>query len=137
MINLSTCPNLASSYVTKIDDIEFFQGDTVVLPFKFLDSNGNVIPVRQSDYFCWYLCPYGNYDMPVLVLDSRTDTENIWRDTSLNVYYVKITNEQTKYLDYGKYAHQPVLFASSGTGMERFQRAEGIILLKRKIAELN
>lgn len=133
---MSTCSNLTASYVSKIADIEFFQGDTIVLPFKFLDSDGNVIPVRQSDYFCWYLCPYGQYDMPVLVLDSRTDTENIWRDTSLNIYYVKITINQTRYLDYGKYTHQPVLFANSGEAVERFQRAEGTIILKRKIAEL-
>lgn len=133
---MSSCSNLTASYVSKIEDIEFFQGDTIVLPFQFLDSDGKVIAIRPSDYFVWYLCPYGNYDMPVLVLDSRTDTDNIWRDTNLNVYYVKITNEQTKYLDYGKYTHQPVLFASSGTGVERFQRAEGTILLNRKIAEL-
>ena len=90
-----------------------------------------------TDYFVWYLCHYGNYDMPVIVLDSRTDTDYIWYDTSKNVYYVKITDELTRYLDYGKYVQQPVLFANSGSGVERFQRAEGTILLKRKIAELN
>lgn len=132
-----SCSNEFVSYVTKIADIEFFQGDTVVLPFRFMDGNNRVIPIMASDYFVWYLCPYGNYDMPVLQLDSRTDTDNIWYDTALNVYYVKITNEQTKYLDYGKYVQQPVLFAKSGSGVERFQRAEGTIILKRKIGDLN
>ena len=125
------------SYVNTIENIEFFQGDTVVLPFKFVDSDCRVIKIMPTDYFVWYLCPYGNYDMPVIVLDSRTDTDYIWYDTSKNVYYVKITDKLTRYLDYGKYVQQPVLFANSGSGVERFQRAEGTILLKRKIAELN
>lgn len=134
---MSESSNSITSYVSKIQDIEFFQGDTIVLPFKFIDSEGATLTIQPNDYFVWYLCPYGNYDMPVLILDSRYDTDNVWRDTSLNVYYVRITNEQTKYLDYGKYVHQPVLFANSGSGMERFQRAEGTILLKRKIAEFD
>lgn len=49
--------NLTSAYVNTIDDMEFFQGDTVTIPFKFLDSDGDVIDLTGGDIMKWYLCP--------------------------------------------------------------------------------
>lgn len=127
--------NLTSAYVNTIDDMEFFQGDTVTIPFKFLDSDGDVIDLTGGDIMKWYLCPFGQFQAPVLELSSE-NPDDIWVDPVTSIAYVKLDDEKTGSLTYGKYVQQPVLFHNVGNSMKRYLRAQGNILFKYKIREL-
>lgn len=127
--------NLTSAYVNTIDDMEFFQGDTVTIPFKFLDSNGDVIDLTGGDTMKWYLCPFGQFQAPAIVLSSENPDE-IFVDPITSVAYVKLNDSITGDLTYGKYVQQPVLYHNLGTGnTERYLRAQGNVLFKYKIRD--
>lgn len=129
--------NSNSIYVTQLQDLEFFQGDTVSIPFLFTDSDGDPIPLKPSDSVKWYLCPFGQYRQPVIILDSNSDDGKLIIDKDTNVVYVNLDEQITKNLTYGKYIQQPVLFYDSGGNTNRYLRAEGNIIFKQKIHEFS
>lgn len=129
----------ANAYITKIEDLEFFQGDTVTIPFEFYDRNGNPIDLTKVDVY-WYLCPYGRYKTPALILDSVTlDTSGVPKitinESQPNLCYVNLSFEETKILNYVKYTHQPVLVLRNSRGTRRYIRAEGNIIFRPYIED--
>ena len=138
--NNSIYKNGINVYVTKIDNLEFFQGDTVTIPFEFVDGDGNPIDLRYVDVY-WYLCPYGQYRSPALVMNNKTmdDAGNPQieiDDIQHNICYVHLSYLDTRKLDYIKYSHQPVLILKNSLGTRRYIRAEGDIIFKPYIRDL-
>lgn len=124
----------SSVYVQKIDDITFFQGDTVTIPFAFYDGDNEPIDLRKVDVY-WFLCPYGRYRTPALVLsDKKKDemgvAEIVINEAEPNLCYVNLSYEKTQKLEYIKYTHQPVLVLKNSRGTRRFIRAEGNLIFK-------
>lgn len=138
--NNSIYKNGINVYVTKIDNLEFFQGDTVTIPFEFVDGDGNPIDLRYVDVY-WYLCPYGQYRSPALVMSDKT-MDNVGNpqieidDIQHNICYVHLSYLDTRKLDYIKYSHQPVLILKNSLGTRRYIRAEGDIIFKPYIRDL-
>lgn len=131
-------------FVQQIDDIEFFQGDTVTIPIQFIDYNEHEILLVKSDTDTttveWRLCPYGQPQNPLLQLESTQDnakTDDVYIDPDTNVVYVNLSDENTKSLIYGKYMQQIILHYDFGDGSPRkdFLRAQGFVLFKEKIQD--
>ena len=65
-------------YSQQIDDITFFQGDTITIPFQFIDFDGDVVTLRKTSksqtYVKWLLCPFGQYQNPLIELKSDSVT---------------------------------------------------------------
>lgn len=126
-------------YVSKIVDLEFFQGDTVTIPFEFFDGNNDPIDLRRVDVY-WYLCPYGRYNVPSLILsdkvkDSQGVSEIVINEAQPNLCYVHLSYEQTQKLNFIKYTHQPVIILKNSNGTRRYIRAEGNIIFKPYIKD--
>lgn len=126
-----------NEYVTHLDDLEFFQGDTVTIPFEFYDGENNPIDLTMVKVY-WYLCPYGRFNSPAVVLDSFTLnseglTDIIINQKNKNVCYVNLNQEITKNLNYIKYTQQPVVVLTRGSIIEKYIRAEGNIIFKPAI----
>lgn len=136
--------NQFSEFYQQIDDIELFQGDTVTIPFQFIDYNEDVIPLSVSNTSKtsveWRLCPYGQPQNPIIQLQStqkNVKTDDIYIDTDTNVAYVNLDAERTKNLIYGKYMQQIILHYDFGDGSEPkdFLRAQGFMNFKNKIQD--
>lgn len=128
-----------SDYVSQIDDLTFFQGDTVTIPFEFYDGENNPIDLSLVDIY-WFLCPYGKYRNPVLILSSKDlDSGGVPKitidETEPNKCFVNLSQEDTGSLDYIKYTHQPILIFKNSRGSRRYIRAEGNIIFKPQIRE--
>lgn len=133
-----------NSFVQQIDDIQFFQGDTVTIPFQFIDYNEHEIPLVKSDAdkttVEWRLCPYGQPQNPLIQLESTQDnikTDDVYIDPDTNVIYVNLDDQKTKSLIYGKYMQQVILHYDFGDGSPRkdFLRAQGFVVFKEKIQD--
>lgn len=129
----------SNKYVQQLDDLTFFQGDTITIPFEFYDGENNPIDLNQVDVY-WYLCPYGKYDTPSLILSEKDlDSSGIPKITidelQDNLCYVNLSQEDTGGLEYGKYTHQPVIIFKNSRGTRRYIRAEGNIIFKHQIKE--
>ena len=126
-------------YVSQIVDLTFFQGDTITIPFLFVDGDNEPIDLRNVDVY-WYLCPYGRYKTPALILDSKTkdefgNTKIVINASQPNLCYVNLSYVDTKKLNYVKYTHQPVLVLKNSRGTRRYIRAEGNIIFKPYIED--
>lgn len=126
-------------YVQKIEDLTFFQGDTVTIPFAWYDGYNNPIDLSNVDIY-WYLCPYGKYNMPVITLsESDLDSSGVPKitidETEPNLCFIHLTEEDTGQLDYIKYTQQPVLVFKNSRGTRKYLRAEGNIIFKPEIKE--
>lgn len=133
-----------NSFVQQIDDVQFFQGDTVTIPFQFIDYNEHEIPLVKSDTdkttVEWRLCPYGQPQNPLIQLESTQDnikTDDVYIDPDTNVIYVNLDDQKTKSLIYGKYMQQVILHYDFGDGSPRkdFLRAQGFVVFKEKIQD--
>ena len=129
-------------FYQQIDDIEFFQGDTITIPFQFIDYNNDVIQLRKTDrsqtYVKWLLCPYGQFQNPVIELKSSvtgTNNDDITIDDITNIAYVKLDSSKTRNLIYGKYVQQIILYYDfeDGSTQKEFRRAQGFVIFKQKI----
>lgn len=129
-------------FYQQIDDIEFFQGDTITIPFQFIDYNNDVIQLRKTDrsqtYVKWLLCPYGQFQNPVIELKSSvtgTDNDDVVIDDITNIVYVKLDSAKTRNLIYGKYVQQIILYYDfeDGKTQKEFRRAQGFVIFKQKI----
>lgn len=128
-----------NAYVKQIDDLTFFQGDTVTIPFEFYDGENNPIDLSLVDIY-WYLCPFGQYRTPVLILSSKDlDSSGVPKitidETQPNLCFVNLSQDDTGNLDYIKYTHQPILIFKNSRGTRRYIRAEGNIIFKPQIRE--
>lgn len=131
-------------YFQQIDDITFFQGDTVIIPFQFIDANEHEIPLVKSipnkTSVEWRLCPYGQAQNPIIQLESTANnakTDDVYIDPDTNVAYINLDDDKTKNLIYGKYMQQIILHYDFGDGSPRrdFLRAQGFVLFKEKIQD--
>lgn len=133
------------SFSQQIDDIEFFQGDTITIPFQFVDFNGDVITLRKTKdsktYVRWQLCPYGQYQAPLIDIKSDVNNPrsgNVVIDTDTNIVYVNLDSTITKGLIFGKYVQQIVLYYDFGDmAQKEFRRAQGFLNFKPKIDDYN
>lgn len=128
-----------NEYVQQIDDLTFFQGDTVTIPFEFYDGENNPIDLNLVDIY-WNLCPYGEYRNPVLILSSKDlDPSGVPKITidelQPNKCFVNLSQDDTSSLDYIKYTHQPILILKNSRGTRRYIRAEGNIIFRPQIKE--
>lgn len=126
-------------YVSQIEDLVFFQGDTITIPFIFFDGDNNPIDLRKVDVY-WYCCPYGRYKTPTLILsDKQVDSlgthKIIINESQPNLCYVNLSYEDTKKMNYVKYTHQPVIVLKNSRGTRRYIRAEGNIIFKPYIED--
>lgn len=130
------------TYSQQIDDIEFFQGDTVTIPFQFIDYDNDVVELRASTnsktYVKWLLAPYGQYQNPIIELESdktNPSTGDVTIDTLTNIVYVHLDGSLTQNLIYGKYVQQIVLYYDQldGSALKEFRRAQGFVNFKHKI----
>lgn len=133
-------------YSQTIDDITFFQGDTITIPFQFVDFDGDVITLRKSTnsntYVKWLLCPYGQYQNPLLDLKSTTTNnpnDDVFIDDETNIAYVHIDDSKTQNLIYGKYVQQIILYYDfeNGNPPKEFRRAQGFVIFKQKIPDFD
>ena len=133
------------SYSQRIDDIEFFQGDTIIIPFQFVDYDEEPIILRGSPnsktYVKWFLCPYGQYQNPLIELKSdpaNSSAGDIIIDEDTNIVYVRLNDSITNNLIYGKYVQQIVLYYDplDGSPMKEFRRAQGFVNFKFKIDDM-
>lgn len=133
------------SYSQRIDDIEFFQGDTITIPFQFIDYNDEPIELRGSPnsktYVKWFLCPYGQYQNPLVELKSdpaNSSAGDIIIDEDTNIVYVNLNDSITNNLIYGKYVQQIVLYYDplDGGDLKEFRRAQGFVNFKFKIEDM-
>lgn len=129
-------------YSQQIDDIEFFQGDTITIPFQFIDFDGDVVTLRKTSksqtYVRWVLCPYGQYQNPLLDLKSTTansPSDDVYIDDDTNIVYVHLDDSKTQSLIYGKYVQQIILYYDfeNGNPQKEFRRAQGYVIFKQKI----
>lgn len=132
-------------YVQQIDDIDFFTGDTIIIPFQFVDYDGDVIMLKRNGpnrtYVKWSLCPYGQYQNPLVELKSdpvNSTAGDITIDADTDVVYVKLDSSITSHLIYGKYVQQIVLYYDFGNGqpLKEFRRAQGFVIFKLKIDDM-
>ena len=84
-------------YSQQIDDITFFQGDTITIPFQFIDFDGDVVTLRKTPksqtYVKWLLCPFGQYQNPLIELKSdsvNSPSGDVYIDDETNIVYVHI-----------------------------------------------
>lgn len=127
-----------NEFVTKLSNLEFFQGDTIVIPFEFYDGKNNPIDLRYVKIE-WKLCPFGQYETPVLILSNENTAPNGEKEIVVrevepyNICYVNIPSEYTENLTDIKYTQQPSLVLERDGYTEYYIRAEGDILLKPMI----
>jgi hypothetical protein len=130
--------SLTNEYVNKIDDMSFFQGDTITIPFTFYDGQGDPIDLTRVTIY-WRLCPYGKPKSPALILDSVTKGANgipkiiINESGDKNTCYVNLTVDDTRDLTYYKYTQQPIIELSTENGTVEYIRAEGDVIFKPMI----
>lgn len=134
------------TFYQQIDDIEFFQGDSITIPFQFVGYNNEVIKLRKSNssktYVKWQLCPYGQFQSPLIELQSSTSNPSVGSvaiDTAKNIVYVTLSNSMTDSLVLGKYVQQVTLCYDfeDGNPVKEFRRAQGFIIFKQKIGSLS
>ena len=130
-------------FVQQIDDIEFFAGDTIVIPFQFIDYDNDVITINKGNrtYVKWSLCPYGHYQNPLVELKSDPSSPtagDILVDDATNTAYVRLDSSITNKLIYGKYVQQIALYYDFGDGqpLKEFRRAQGFVIFKLKIDDM-
>lgn len=133
-------------YSQQIDDIEFFQGDTITIPFQFIDFDGDIITLRKTPksqtYVKWVLCPYGQYQNPLIELKSTTNnlpSDDIYIDDETDIVYVHLDDSKTQSFIYGKYTQQIILYYDfeDGNSQKEFRRAEGFVIFKQKIQDFS
>ena len=131
-------------FVQQIGDIQLFQGDTVTIPFQFIDYGNTPIPLKKSNtdktYIEWRLCPYGQPQSPVLELKSTSsnlNTDEIYIAPESNIVYVNLDASRTNGLIYGEYMQQIILHYDFGDGSatKDFLRAQGVIIFREKIQD--
>lgn len=131
--------SVQEGYVTKMPDLTFFAGDTITIPFEFVDTEFNPIDLSNIE-IVWYLCPYGRYTMPELIIkdsdiDNRGNRKIIVSGTGRNIANVNLSFEDTRILDQVKYSHQPVLIHENARGRREYLRAEGNIIFRPRIRD--
>lgn len=131
-------------YSQQIDDITFFQGDTITIPFQFVDFNDDVVILRKSTksqtYVKWLLCPFGQYQNPLVELKSdltNLPSNDVYIDDDTNIVYVHIDDSKTRGLIHGKYVQQIILYYDfeNGNPPKEFRRAQGFVIFNEKIRD--
>jgi hypothetical protein len=131
-------------YSQQIDDITFFQGDTITIPFQFIDFDGDVVTLRKTPksqtYVKWLLCPFGQYQNPLIELKSdsvNSPSGDVYIDDETNIVYVHIDDSKTQKLIHGKYVQQIILYYDfeNGNPQKEFRRAQGFVIFNEKIRD--
>ena len=122
-----------NDYIYRIPIMEFYREDTINLFFRFWytpNLYGEVLPIDLSLGVrpVWYLCPYRQYNNPVLIKNMIISARE------KNLCSVALTSEDTRDLDYIKFSHQPILIMQDNPNM-KYIRAEGDIILHPNIKQ--
>lgn len=129
-------------YVEQLPTLEFFQGDTVTIPFKFVNSLQEPIDLRFREVY-WRLCPFGRHNSPILILDNITPTSTgetniVVNQSDPSVCYVNLETDMTKYITPMKYTQQPIVsITKPGPIYEEYIRAQGNIIFKPRIKKFD
>jgi len=120
-----------NTYVGVIPSMEYFREDTINIHFRFWyppDGNGELKPIDLTHDIkpMWYLCPYNQFQNPVVEKQMLVSAVN------KNMATVRLTSKDTQYLDFIKYTHQPVL-ETLEDNPSKFIRAEGSIMFNPHI----
>ena len=133
-----------SDYSQQIDDITFFQGDTITIPFQFIDFDGDVVTLRKTPksqtYVKWHLYPFDQYQNPLIKLKSdsvNSPSGDVYIDDETNIVYVHIDDSKTQKLIHGKYVQQIILYYDfeNGNPQKEFRRAQGFVIFNEKIRD--
>lgn len=118
-----------NGYVTQIPDLEFFQGDTLSIPFGFYYDDAYLEPIDLTGCSVeWRLCPYGQYEYVALTKKAIISPDKT------HYCIVDLSIDDTRDLDYIKYSHQiVVLFTDLKGRVREYLRAEGDIIFRPRI----
>ncbi|MCC8022613.1 MAG: hypothetical protein LIO46_02345 [Clostridiales bacterium] len=115
-----------SDYAAHIKPLSCYKGDTITLLFEFFYEDGTPIDLTLNVRPFWYLCPFWEYDNPVLKKDM------VISEVARNRASVLLYAEDTEDLDAIKYTQQPIL-QSVLQPQKYYRRSEGSIVFKENI----
>lgn len=123
-------PYTSDSYYTKLDLLKMFVGDTLTIPYVFFYDEEETEPINLTDpgvEAIWNLCPYGQYDYPVL---SKKMSVSL---TNNNLATVALELSDTVNLNDNRYTFQPILRNVTPEKTREYIRYEGDALLFPRI----
>ena len=120
-----------TDYLTIIPRMEFIQGDTVMIPFSFVDKNeGTIIPSSVT----WRLGDYSDYTANVLeVLSTKATSKNSIAtiDGDSGKVYVSLSSLETENIPEGKYIQQVAIVYSN----IQYVRCYGEVVVRKRVKQ--
>lgn len=120
-----------TDYLTIIPKMEFIQGDTVVIPFSFVDKNdGTIIPSSAT----WRLGDYSDSTANVLEVLSTNATSRgsiASIDGDSGKVYVTLSSTETENIPEGKYTQQLAIIYS---GIQ-YIRCYGEVTVRKRVEQ--
>lgn len=120
-----------TDYLTIIPKMEFIQGDTVVIPFSFVDKNdGTIIPSSAT----WRLGDYSDSTANVLEVLSTNATSKgsiASIDGDSGKVYVTLSSTETENIPEGKYTQQ---LAITYSGIQ-YIRCYGEVTVRKRVKQ--
>lgn len=120
-----------TDYLTIIPKMEFIQGDTVVIPFSFVDKNdGTIIPSSAT----WRLGDYSDSTANVLEVLSTNATSKgsiTSIDGDSGKVYVTLTALETENIPEGKYTQQLAIIYSN----IQYIRCYGEVTVRKRVKQ--
>ena len=120
-----------TDYLTIISKMEFIQGDTVVIPFSFVDKNdGTIIPSSAT----WRLGDYSDSTANVLEVLSTNATSKVSIasiDCDSGKVYVTLSSTETENIQEGKYTQQLAIIYS---GIQ-YIRCYGEVTVRKRVKQ--
>lgn len=94
----------------RLDDIWTIGGGDLPLEFEIEMEDGRLVALRGST-ITWTLSYVGEKDTPIII---KSSTDGGIEITEVNVCKVKLTGEDTLYLDSSKYEHELTIVQADG-----------------------
>lgn len=120
-----------TDYLTIIPKMEFIQGDTVAIPFSFVDKNeGTIIPSSAT----WRLGDYSDSTANVLeVLSTKATSKGSITsiDGDSGKVYVTLSSTETESIPEGKYTQQLAIIYS---GIQ-YIRCYGEVTVRKRVKQ--
>lgn len=120
-----------TDYLTIIPKMEFIQGDTVVIPFSFVDKNdGTIIPSSAT----WRLGDYSDSTANVLEVLSTNATSKgsiTFIDGDSGRVCVTLSSTETESIPEGKYTQQLAIIYSN----VQYIRCYGEVTVRKRVKQ--
>lgn len=120
-----------TDYLTIIPKMEFIQGDTVIIPFSFVDKNeGTIIPSSVT----WRLGDYSDSTANVLEVISTSSTSMgsiASIDGDSGKVYVTLSSIETENIPEGKYTQQLAIIYSN----IQYIRCYGEVTVRKRVKQ--